>query len=94
METAGAVSVRLRRHAERSDLDDLAEALQTPSGIRRRRRQLDEATQIEYRTAGCKMRNFKTRAAGVSGSVSITTANGIPTVVSSTVSFRGGSVAR
>jgi Transposase DDE domain len=41
----------VRRQAERSDLKYLADALQTPGGIRRLRRQLDEATQTEYRTA-------------------------------------------
>ena len=43
--------IAVRRHAERSDLEYLANALQTPGGIRRLRRQLDEATQSEYRTA-------------------------------------------
>ena len=40
----------VRQQAERSDLKYLADALETPGGIRRLRRQLDKATQTEYRT--------------------------------------------
>jgi hypothetical protein len=42
----------MRRQTERADLDYLAKALRTKGGIRRLRRQLDEATQTEYRGAG------------------------------------------
>jgi len=41
--------VAVRRQTERADLDYLAAALRTVGGIRRLRRQLDEATQTEYR---------------------------------------------
>lgn len=41
----------VRNQAERADLKYVADALRTPSGIRRLRRQLDDATQTEYRTA-------------------------------------------
>jgi hypothetical protein len=41
----------MRRQTERADLEYLAEALQTKGGIRRLRRQLDDATQAEYRLA-------------------------------------------
>ncbi|WP_439626110.1 transposase [Gemmata sp.] len=42
--------IAVRRQAERSDLKYLADALGTPGGIRRLRRQFDKATQSEYRT--------------------------------------------
>lgn len=41
----------MRRETGRADLDYLADALQTKGGIRRLRRQLDAATQTEYRMA-------------------------------------------
>lgn len=44
--------VAMRRESEASDLKYLARALRTPGGIRRLCRQLDQATQAEYRTAG------------------------------------------
>jgi hypothetical protein len=43
--------VAVRRQTERADLKYLAAALRTPGGVRRLRRQLDTATQTEYRTA-------------------------------------------
>jgi hypothetical protein len=43
--------IAMRRQTERSDLEYLANALQTQGGIRRLRRQLNEATQTEYRLA-------------------------------------------
>jgi hypothetical protein len=43
--------VAMRRQTERADLEYLADSLQTKGGIRRLRRQLDEATQTEYRLA-------------------------------------------
>jgi hypothetical protein len=44
--------VAMRRESEQSDLRYLAHALRTPGGVRRLRRQLDQATPAEYRTAG------------------------------------------
>jgi hypothetical protein len=43
--------IAMRRQTERADLEYLVDALQTKGGIRRLRRQLDEATQAEYRLA-------------------------------------------
>jgi IS4 transposase len=43
--------VAMRRQTEQEDLEYLTNALQTKGGIRRLRRQLDEATQTEYRMA-------------------------------------------
>jgi IS4 transposase len=43
--------VAMRRQTEQADLNYLTNALQTKGGIRRLRRQLDEATQTEYRMA-------------------------------------------
>jgi hypothetical protein len=43
--------VAMRRQTERADLEYLADSLQTKGGIRRLRRQLDDATQAEYRLA-------------------------------------------
>jgi hypothetical protein len=42
----------MRQETERADLDYLAEAVQTKSGIRRLRRKLREVVQREYRAAG------------------------------------------
>jgi Transposase DDE domain len=44
--------VAMRRQSEESDLKYFVRALQTPGGIRRLRRKLDQATPAEYRTAG------------------------------------------
>ena len=41
----------MRRETGRADREYLADALQTEGGIRRLRRQLDAATQTEYRMA-------------------------------------------
>jgi hypothetical protein len=41
----------MRRQTERADLQYLAKAIQSKSGLRRLRRQLNEATQAEYRLA-------------------------------------------
>ena len=41
----------MRQAVDRADLDYLAEAVQTPGGVRRLRRKLREVTQTEYRTA-------------------------------------------
>ncbi len=43
--------VAMRRQTEQADLEYLADSLQTKGGIRRLRRQLDDATQAEYRLA-------------------------------------------
>ena len=43
--------IAMRRQTEQADLEHLVAALQTKGGIRRLRRQLDAATQAEYRTA-------------------------------------------
>jgi len=48
---AHGLCIAVRRQAERSDLEQIAEAIRTPGGIRRLRRLLDRATQAEYRTA-------------------------------------------
>ena len=48
---AHGLCVALRRQVERADLNYVAEALQTPGGLRRLRRQIERATQAEYRTA-------------------------------------------
>ncbi len=41
----------MRQAVDRADLDYLAEAVQTPGGVRRLRRKLREVTQTEYRAA-------------------------------------------
>jgi hypothetical protein len=49
MQRTHGLCVAMRRQTERSDLQYMADALKTPTGIRRLRRQIDGATQTEYR---------------------------------------------
>jgi hypothetical protein len=44
--------VAMRRESEASDMKYLLRALRTPGGIRRLQRKLDQATPVEYRSAG------------------------------------------